>query len=367
MHWPRRLIFALLLGLIGWGVVLFALGMEVRLFEEGQAVLARALSFLGTGDWLALLVLQEVKESGVSYSVLHRPSPEKPYFEVEVVFESRERGQRFIQRMEAFLFPFRPFGLRGEHPHSDFYQLLWGDREWFRFHLRLRKVFRVAIVIDDIGYDHSMAEKFFLLPVKLNVSLFPHLPGSARLAQLARERGKEVLIHLPMEAIDPRENSGERFLLRSTASREEVVKILEEAFRRIPQARGLSNHKGSKATQNWHLMEMCASVLREKGVYFLDSVTTSRSVAFLVMEKTGVPSLQRDVFLDGEKTVEYVLKRLHETLAVAKKRGFAVAIGHPERVTYEALRHFFQEPHPEYEFVFLSEIAGKGADDDGIY
>uniref|UniRef100_A0A7V3YFH8 Divergent polysaccharide deacetylase family protein n=1 Tax=Candidatus Caldatribacterium californiense TaxID=1454726 RepID=A0A7V3YFH8_9BACT len=359
MPWPRRFLFIFLVGLLAWGVVLFALGLETRLFEEGQAALSRAL-FRGIGRELALLVLHEVRKNSLSFQVLRYPLPERPSFEVEVVLENARQRERLLKHLETLLAPLRPFGLWGKAVEDDDYRLFWGEEEWFRFSLRLRRVFRVAIVIDDIGYDVPMAEKFFSLPVKLNVAVFPHLPYGPHLARRAEESGKEVLIHFPMEAMDPGENSGERFLLRSGTPKEEVVRMLEEAFRRIPQARGLNNHKGSRATQDERLMALCALVLREKNAYFLDSLTTPRSVAFRVMKGMGVRALRRDVFLDGETTVEYVLKQLETTLAVARKAGFAVAIGHPKEVTYEALRRFLEKPHPEYEFVFLSEMFEDG-------
>ncbi len=359
MLWPRRFLFFLLFGLLAWGVVLFALGLETRLFEEGQAALSWAL-FRGVGRELALLVLHEVRKNSLSFQVLRYPLPERPSFEVEVVFENAWQRDRLFRHLEALLAPLRPFGLWGKGVGDDDYCLFWGEEEWFHFRLRLRQIFRVAIVIDDIGYAVAMAEKFFSLPVKLNVAVFPHLPHGPYLARRAEESGKEVLIHFPMEAVDPRENSGERFLLRSGTPKEEVVRMLEEAFRRIPQAKGLNNHKGSRATQDERLMALCALVLREKNAYFLDSLTTPRSVAFRVMRNTGVRALRRDVFLDGETTVEYVLRQLETALAVARKQGFAVAIGHPKEVTYEALKRFLGRPHPEYEFVFLSEMLGSG-------
>lgn len=361
MRWPHKLVLFLLLGLAGWGVVLFALGMEDYLSQEAQGALSRITSLFSPEDWLALLLLHELKKSGLSYSVLHPASPSEPYWEVEVVYRNPGERERLLGRLEAFLAPFRSFGLSGKEEGTHLYRILWGDKEWFRFCLRLRKVFRVAIVIDDIGYNPEMARKFFSLPVKLNVAVFPHAPYGPPLAEEAARNGKEVLIHFPMEALSSEENAGERFLLRVGMPQEEVARMLEEAFERIPQARGLNNHKGSKATQERRLMEICALYLRERGMYFLDSLTTPSSCAFRVMQEVGVPALRRDVFLDGETDVAYVLGKLRETLAVARRQGFAIAIGHPKKATYEALAKFLAQSHPEYEFVFLSEIFDEGS------
>ncbi len=356
MRWPHKLVIVLLLGLAGWGAALFALGMEDYLSREGQNVLSRFTSLFSPGDWLAVLLFHELRESGLPYVLRHAPVPSKPYWEVEVVCRDAQEEEYFLGRLEALLVPFRPFGLSRVQRGERVYELLWGDRMWFRFEFLFRKAFQVAIVIDDIGYDPRIAAKFFALPVKLNVAILPHTPYGPSLAEEAERKGKEVLIHLPMEALSSAENTGEWFLLRVGMPKEEVARVFREAFARIPQAKGLNNHKGSRATQDRYLMELCALELRKRGMYFLDSLTTSRSLAFQVMEEMGVPALRRDVFLDGATDVAYVLSKLRETLAVARKQGFAIAIGHPKEVTYEALRRFLAEPHPEYEFVFLSEI-----------
>lgn len=356
MHWPHRLVVFFLLGLVGWGVALFALGVEEYLAYDGQSALSRLTSFFSPGDWLALLVFHELRQKKAAFSVRHVPSPQEPYWDVEVVVKNARERDAFLGRLEVLFAPLRPFGLSEKRKGDEVYELCWGDAVWFRFRFSFPKMFKVAIVIDDFGYNPEVAAKFFSLPVKLNVAVLPYAPYGPFLARQAAQRGKEVLIHLPMEALSQEENIGERMLLRVGMSKEEVARIMENAFERIPEARGLNNHKGSKATQDRRLMESCAMYLREKGVYFLDSLTTPRSLAFRVMKEMGVPALCRDVFLDGEGDVAYVLGKLRETLAVARRQGFAIAIGHSKEVTYEALRRFLSESHPEYEFVFLSEI-----------
>lgn len=356
MRWPHKLVLLVLLGLAGWGVALFALGMEEYLAQEGQSALSRLNSLLSPGDWLALLVFHELKRGDAAVSVLHAPLPSEPYWDVAVVFKSVKEEKAFLSRLRVLLAPFRPFGLSERSSGDGVYELFWGDTVWFRFRFSRPRIFKVAIVIDDIGYNPGIAEKFFSLPVKLNVAVLPYAPYGPSLAHQAVRQGKEVLIHFPMEALSQGENVGERFLLRVGMSEEDVARMVREAFERVPGARGLNNHKGSKATQNRRLMELLAVHLRERNVYFLDSLTTPRSLAFRVMREKGIPAFCRDVFLDGETDVAYVLEKLQETLAIARKRGFAIAIGHPKEVTYEALRKFFSKPHPEYEFVFLSEI-----------
>lgn len=355
MRLLRKLVVVLLLCLVGWGAALFALGTGEYLTWENGSILSRFTSLFTPGDWFALLVFHELKRQGATFSVPHPASSEEPYWGITIVVRSAKDRDDLFGVVRALFAPLQPFGVSWRET-AEVLEVFLGERLWFRFHFHLRKRFQVAIVIDDIGYDPGIAEALFDLPVRLNIAILPYAPYGPLLARRAKEKNHEVLIHFPMEALAESENGQEPFLLRVGTPEAEIVRLFEQALKRVPGARGLNNHKGSKATQSKHLMELLALRLREHGLYFLDSLTTPRSVAFRVMEAMGVPALRRDVFLDGETDVAYVLARLRETLAVARQKGFAVAIGHPKRGTYEALRKFLSESHPEYEFVVLSEI-----------
>ncbi|MCX7950166.1 MAG: divergent polysaccharide deacetylase family protein, partial [Treponemataceae bacterium] len=226
--------------------------------------------------------------------------------------------------------------------------------------LKIKPRFQVAIVIDDLGYDLRMAEKLFDLPVKLNVAVLPNLPHTAKVARLAKEKGKEILIHFPMEAIDGKENSREGFLLRVGTPSEKVKELLDRACSGIPGARGVNNHKGSRATSHPELMKVFFGYLKGRGLYFLDSLTASGSVAFQIAQESGIRTFRRDVFLDTYPSMEYVKNQLRATIRVARKKGYAVAIGHPREATYRALVDFLSNfSDPDVEFVFLSEIQQK--------
>ncbi|MGB9835972.1 MAG: divergent polysaccharide deacetylase family protein, partial [Candidatus Saccharicenans sp.] len=132
-------------------------------------------------------------------------------------------------------------------------------------------------------------------------------------------------------------------LIRSSMSREEIRSILEKDLATVPQAVGLNNHMGSRATADRYLMDIILDFLREKNLFFLDSKTTSKSIAYELALQKKVPALSRHVFLDADENRRQVKERLNELLHYALKNGQAVGIGHPFPETLEALKLYREE------------------------
>jgi len=308
--------------------------------------------------FLALFLLEEIKKDA-PLEVVNTPE-EGGNWEVQVTLANRESREKFSQKMLDLFQLLSSFGFvvkQERESERDLYSIFRGVEPWFFLETFIPRRAQVALVIDDLGYNLEMAERFLDLPVKLNVSIFPHLPLAKKIASLAEAKGKEVLIHFPMEAEDERENSGEAILLRVGEGEEEVREKIEEALRLIPQAKGINNHKGSRATCDYLLMSYFTESLKGRGVYFLDSLTSSHSLAYRLAAQKGIPSFRRDVFLDGELSVSYVITQLQKTVEIAKKEGRAIAIGHPNEVTYQAIYQFVSNfSEPGVEFVFLSEM-----------
>ncbi|MEN3188541.1 MAG: divergent polysaccharide deacetylase family protein, partial [Atribacterota bacterium] len=265
--------------------------------------------------------------------------------------------------MENFFTLLPYMGFRGERRvegEDETYTLFFGEHPFFFLRLKVKPRFQVAIVIDDLGYDLRLAEKFLALPVKLNVAVLPNLPHTQDVVRMAKAKEKEILIHFPMEAFNGKENTKEGLLLRVGMSSEKVKELLDRVCGEIPGARGLNNHKGSRVTSTPELMKVFFGHLKEHDLYFLDSLTTSKSVAFQIAQENGIRAFRRDVFLDTYPAVEYVKNQLRTTIQVAKKKGYAIAIGHPRESTYRALSDFLSSfSDPDVEFVFLSEIQKK--------
>lgn len=183
---------------------------------------------------------------------------------------------------------------------------------------------RIAIVIDDAGYDLDDLQPFLELPVPLAVAVLPNASHSAEAARRVAAAGKELLLHLPMEP-EGGEDPGPDALHASTTPAE-LEALLERALAAVPGAVGVNNHMGSRATADPACMAALLEALDRRGLFFLDSRTTTRTVAAAEAQRLGVPYLERTVFLDAvDGDVE---RSLEAAVAAAAGGGSVVAIGH---------------------------------------
>lgn len=197
---------------------------------------------------------------------------------------------------------------------------------------------RLAVVIDDIGRNRAEAIGFLELRVPVTLAILPHQPHSAEVATLARSRGREFLLHLPMEPQGyPSTNPGEGALL-SGMSESRVRELVESALRAVPGVSGVNNHMGSRLTEQEEPMRWVMEELRRRGLYFLDSLTSPRSVAGSVAAQAGLAWARRDVFLDNVREESAVRAQFRRAVERAKAAGRAVAIGHGNDVTLRVLR-----------------------------
>jgi len=200
---------------------------------------------------------------------------------------------------------------------------------------------RLAIIVDDLGYDRAPAEALFALPFPLTLAVLPHLPYSADIAEEAYRRGYQVMLHLPMESNGDLKH--EAIELRRGMSPAEVTRLLAGMLESVPHAAGVNNHQGSLATADPELMAATMSALRERDLFFIDSRTTTATVAYDVALRTGVPVASRKVFLDDIQTREAVLQQFALAERYARKYGFAIAIGHPHPSTLQALEEYLPQ------------------------
>jgi polysaccharide deacetylase 2 family uncharacterized protein YibQ len=216
---------------------------------------------------------------------------------------------------------------------------------------------RLAILIDDFGYaNNDLIEAFLSLDFPLTVSVLPSLPHSKDAAILAQKLGKEVMLHLPMEAVEP-VKTDVAMVLTSMDDRH-IQDLVERYARELPHLSGANNHMGSLATQDTRVMRAVLSVLKKRGLFFLDSLTSSKSVAYNTAKSMGIGSARNDLFLDAETEDPAVVeKRLRRLLTLAKRNGSAVGIGHPKQWTFDALeRSAALIEQSGVELVFVSEI-----------
>jgi uncharacterized protein len=195
---------------------------------------------------------------------------------------------------------------------------------------------RLAIIIDDLGYDRSAADAVLALGFPLTVSVLPHLPLSSEVAEEAQRRGDQVMLHLPMES----EADGakpEDVELRVGMNAAQVNETLAGMLETVPYAVGVNNHQGSRATADPALMQALMPALRQRGLFFIDSRTDAKTVAYDTAERSGVRAASRKVFLDDVASREAILEQLELAARDARRDGFTIAIGHPRPATVAAL------------------------------
>ena len=215
---------------------------------------------------------------------------------------------------------------------------------------------RLAILIDDLGSDRSAADAIFALHIPITVSILPFHAHSQDIARDARQRGCEVMLHLPMQSVA--NESPEQQELRSGLSPEEVRNMVEQMLDAIPGADGVNNHQGSQATTDPALMNTLMGELKDEGVFYVDSRTTAATVAFDAAKRKGVPTAFRNVpFLDDVQTKDAVKRQLQLAIRSAKQKGEAISIGHPHATTLAALREMPPEAKKQgVQLVLVSEL-----------
>lgn len=199
----------------------------------------------------------------------------------------------------------------------------------------------LAIILDDLGHDRASADSVLALPFPVTISVLPHLPLSSEVAEEAYRRGDQVMLHLPMESLSEGEPSEgtvpESVELHVGMNQSQIASAVNSMLDTVPHAAGVNNHQGSRATSDPALMQALMPVLREHGLFFIDSRTTAATVAFDTAEAAGVRAASRKVFLDDNPTRDAVLAQLDLAARDALRDGSAIAIGHPHPATIAAL------------------------------
>ena len=195
----------------------------------------------------------------------------------------------------------------------------------------------LALVIDDLGYSKTKGVRAIELPGALTVAVLPFAPHTVFLAAHAAKHDKDVIVHQPMEPFPAKHVRHEQGTLTLGMAPAELRAKFTAALDAIPTRVGVSNHTGSLLTQHRMPMQHLMSEVHARGLFFLDSRTSAQTVALNVALETGVPALKRDVFLDHERDPESIHMAFERALQVARRQGYAVAIGHPYRITLEYL------------------------------
>ena len=214
----------------------------------------------------------------------------------------------------------------------------------------------IAIVIDDFGYTTGNLAAFYDIKEPLTFSVLPNLRHSRDVAESAARHGYEVILHLPLESrrSDVKE---ELDTIKPGESKKEVMGRLAKDISSVPGLKGVSNHMGSKATEDKELMAEIFAYLKKRDLYFFDSLTSEKSVCGEVAKETGLLFAKRDIFLDNSNNVETIGYELAGLEKLALKRGRAIAICHDRKNTAIALAKAMPDMTKDgIEFVYLSDM-----------
>jgi polysaccharide deacetylase 2 family uncharacterized protein YibQ len=215
---------------------------------------------------------------------------------------------------------------------------------------------KVAIIVDDVGFDVELARSFLELKPPLSLSILPTAPHAQAVAREAAGKGVEVLLHLPME---PKESNGDdpgAGALLVTMGEEEFVETLNSLLSRIPGIKGVNNHMGSLLTEREDKMALLFRELKKRHLFYVDSRTTPQTVAYKVAIEMKVPVASRSVFLDHELSQETMKVQWDRLLAMARQHGQAVGIAHPHRETLVFLREHLRDLRLEARLVRVADI-----------
>lgn len=214
---------------------------------------------------------------------------------------------------------------------------------------------KVSIIIDDMGYRLS-DQLAFELPHHIAFAILPHTEQSERFSLRAHQQGRTVMLHLPMETLQPR-NLGPGALM-ANMNVDTITQTLVHALQSVPHAVGVNNHMGSKLTQLTFPMTTLMEALSERELFFIDSRTTRFTKAHKVALQTGVPVLERKVFLDHELTESFISEQFERLIQLSQKHGQAIGIAHPHPLTIKVLNALLEREN-RIEFVAVTELFPK--------
>jgi len=214
---------------------------------------------------------------------------------------------------------------------------------------------KLIFIIDDMGHSRDNEKLFRELEDNVVYAILPFLPYSKYFSDLSKKTKAEVMLHLPLEALD--ETFPGPGLITTRMSEGNILDLLDRNLKTVPRHVGANSHMGSKGTTDRHLMEIILRDFKKRRLFFLDSYTSSGSVVARLQKKIGLPVLKRDIFLDNIDRPSEVRKRIQELASVATKQGWAIGIGHDRhntlRIIMDRLPHLKENG---YEVISLEDL-----------
>lgn len=217
----------------------------------------------------------------------------------------------------------------------------------------------LVVVMDDLGYSLRRAERVLALPGPVTLGLLPFAPDTAAIAARARATGHEIILHQPMEPLPAAHAVPARGTLTVDMPPDHFAAQMEAALAAVPGIVGVNNHTGSRLTQDPPAMRRLMSLLRQRGLMFLDSRTTAATVAYDMAREARIPALERDVFLDHVIEQKAMAAEFQRALEIARRRGQAIIIAHPHDATLSFLESALAALPQEFSLVSLETLISR--------
>lgn len=216
---------------------------------------------------------------------------------------------------------------------------------------------KIAFIIDDIGFRKNASIELKELNIPITGSILPNTPFAKEEAKVLNSYGLEEMIHLPMQAENSNIEHPRDVFVTINSTNEEIRKLIKEAKKIIPFSKGLNNHMGSLITARRGIIKRVLKIVKKEGLFFIDSRTTPKTVAYDVAKELKIRTTYRDVFLDDIQTYSYSTDQIQKLIEIAKNKGKAVAIGHPFETTFKAIRDSINDIYSNgIKIVFVSSL-----------
>lgn len=221
-----------------------------------------------------------------------------------------------------------------------------------------RPAAQIAIVIDDWGYSLENLSLLFEIEYPLTISILPNINYSTKVARAAnRRKNLEIILHLPLEPNNISVRNLEPSTIYTSMPEEEIISLIRKALKSVPHSLGVSNHMGSKATQDRRFMKTIFSEIQKHELFFLDSLVIEDSICKELSREMNVRFAQRSVFLDNKNNAEYIKSQLVKLVSKSKSEGSAIGIGHTKETTLKVLKEMLPRLEEQgIQLVHLSQL-----------
>ncbi|MBI2060567.1 MAG: divergent polysaccharide deacetylase family protein [Nitrospirae bacterium] len=211
----------------------------------------------------------------------------------------------------------------------------------------------LRLVVDDVGYNIDAVDVLLSASNQITLAVLPNAPFRSAAVDRATRAGASVLLHMPMEAHD-RSKNRERPMLLTSMEDHVLASVLEKSIADLGPIQGVSNHMGSRFTENRRSLSPVMDVIYAHQFYFLDSVTSSRTIAFQAARARGIPAAARDIFLDADHTPDGVRRAWSVAMRIAQIKGDTVAIYHPHPATLHTMAQLLRQSSSQVSYALIT-------------